>query len=174
MKIKGKNKELVLPSSIDNLKIGIVKASWNRLITETMLDQCIETLLAAGLKEDQLIIKSVPGSYELPLGALMIENGHSPDALICLGCVIKGSTDHDVFINQGIAEGIMNLSLRYSKPFIFGVLTVKTEKQAMERINGDVGNKGKESAETALEMIALQQQIKSERKGEIGFNTQRK
>lgn len=173
MKIKGIELQQSNLVAADKIKIGIVKAAWNPLITDTMAEECKAALIQAGIQPENIISKIVPGSYELPLGALLIEQSHSPEAVICLGCVIKGSTDHDVFINQGIAAGIMDLNLKYGKPFVFGVLTVKTEAQAVARINGDVGNKGKEAAEAALSMIALQQQLKSERQGEIGFKSKR-
>ena len=111
----------------------------------------------------------MPGSFELPLGALLLENAVQPDAVICLGCVIKGETDHDVFINQGITNAIMSLNIRYGKPFVFGVLTVNNQEQAQARADGSKENKGKEAAEAALEMISLNKKLEKENKTTIGF-----
>lgn len=169
MKIKGKTEISAIPKDLENIKIGIVKAQWNSAVTDTMLSECTKALKNAGILEENIISKNVPGSYELPLGALFIENTHNPAAVICLGCVIKGETDHDIFINQGIAQGIMGLNLRFSKPFVFGVLTVNSEEQAIARADGSKENKGKEAAEAALEMILLRQDLKKEVQGQIGF-----
>ena len=81
--------------------------------------------------------------------------------VICLGCVIKGDTKHDEYINHAISSGIMNLAISYSKPVIFGVLTTKNKKQAEERSGGKLGNKGEESAIAILKMIQLQHDIKN-------------
>lgn len=171
MDIKGKKQTSIDIPEPDKLKIGIVQALWNEKITGEMAEECKKALIKMGVPEDRIIHKTVSGSFELPLGAQMVENSHHPDALICLGCVIKGETDHDIFINQGVTNALMGLNLRYMKPFVFGVLTVNNEEQAVQRSNGQKGNKGKEAAETALEMLTLKQQLKAETKHSIGFRS---
>jgi len=174
MQVKRKGEEHIELDHPEKLTIAIVQALWNESITGEMTRECIQTLREFGIPEDQIIHKNVPGSFELPLGAQLIENSHHPDAIICLGCVIKGETDHDVFINQGITHALMNLNLRYGKPFVFGVLTVNTEEQAILRSNGKKGNKGKEAAEAALHMLTLKNTLKSETNPGIGFRSGKK
>src|SRR5680860_328927 len=122
MSIKGKTKINIDVDDADELKIGIVQSRWNHKITDQLAAECKKALMDLSIPEDNIYHKLVPGSFELPLGAQFLENAIQPDAIICLGCVIKGETDHDVFINQGITNAIMSLNMRYGKPFIFGVL----------------------------------------------------
>ena len=106
-------------------------------------------------KKENIIVHYVPGAFELPLGARIVMGQHSIDAAICLGCVIKGETDHDVYINNAVAAGIMNLGLTSKKPVIFGLLTPNTKQQAIDRAGGKYGNKGVEAAKTAIKMVHL-------------------
>ncbi|HLU93707.1 MAG TPA: 6,7-dimethyl-8-ribityllumazine synthase [Membranihabitans sp.] len=171
MSIKGKSQIKSVIESPEELKIGIVQAQWNHQITDRMASECKQTLLDFSILEEHIFHEMVPGSFELPLGALFLENTVEPDAVICLGCVIKGETDHDVFINQGITSAIMSLNMRYGKPFVFGVLTVNNESQAIARADGSKENKGREAAEAALEMIALEKKLKNQTKKSIGFKS---
>jgi len=174
MEIKQKGEESIHFDHPEKITIGIVQALWNDSITGKMAQECIDALTSHGIQGDKIIHKTVPGSFELPLGAQMMENTHHPDAIICLGCVIKGETDHDVYINQSVSQTLMSLNVRYGKPFVFGVLTVNTEKQAIQRSNGDKGNKGKEAAEVALHMLTLKNTLKSETSNNIGFKSSNK
>lgn len=141
------------------LKIAIIVANWNNEITYELRDGAIETFKEVGIANKNVIINYVPGTYELVLGAqLYCEQKF--DAVICLGCVIQGDTPHFTFICDAVANGIMNLNIKYQIPVIFGVLTTNTLKQAIERSGGKHGNKGVEAAATALQMIALKQNIK--------------
>ncbi len=169
MSIKGKIDSKIEIEDPERLKIGIVQARWNMAITDKMADECLKALQDSGIPVENIFHEMVPGSFELPLGAQYLESTVQPDAVICLGCVIKGETDHDVFINQGITSAIMGLNLRYGKPFVFGVLTVNNEAQAFARADGSRENKGKEAAHAALEMIALEQKLKKQTKKQIGF-----
>lgn len=171
MSIKGKIQSTLNIESPEELKIGIVQARWNHQITDQMASECKKALLEGSIDEDHIFHETVPGSFELPLGALFLENTVQPDAVICLGCVIKGETDHDVFINQGITSAIMSLNMRYVKPFVFGVLTVNNEEQALVRADGTKENKGREAAEAALEMIAMEKNLKKQTKKSIGFKS---
>jgi 6,7-dimethyl-8-ribityllumazine synthase len=102
----------------------------------------------------------VPGAFELTAGAQIMFEKYHPDAVITLGCVIKGDTDHDKYINHAVSQGITMLSIQYKKPFIFGLLTPNTMKQALERSGGKHGNKGAEVAEACLKMIDLAHKLK--------------
>ncbi len=115
-----------------------------------------DTLISQGVKQDNIIVKSVPGAFELPYGAQFIIENEDIDAVICLGCVIQGETRHFDFICEAAANGIMRVSLDYSIPVVFGVLTTENLQQALDRSGGKPGNKGVEAAATALKLLALE------------------
>jgi len=142
-----------------NMRFGIVVSDWNNNITWALLDGAIKTLKKHGASEKNIIIKHVPGSFELTIGAQFMAEYDDFDAVICLGCVIQGETPHFTYICQGITQGITQLNLEYNIPFIFGVLTTDTLEQAAERAGGILGNKGDESAVTAIKMAALQKEM---------------
>lgn len=137
------------------LKIGIAVSEWNEEITAALLDGTLKTLRHYGVKEQNILVKTVPGSFELPFGARIVAEQFSPSAVICLGCVIQGETRHFDYICQGVTMGITELNLDYDIPFIFGVLTTGDLQQAKDRAGGKYGNKGNEAALTALKMAAL-------------------
>ncbi|MBL0237357.1 MAG: 6,7-dimethyl-8-ribityllumazine synthase [Saprospiraceae bacterium] len=143
----------------EKTKIGIVVSEWNSPITNALQDACMTTLINLGIQQKHIKLHKVPGAYELPLAAKWLLDQSYVQGVICLGCVIKGDTKHDEYINHAIAGGIMNLSLRYSKPVIFGVLTTKNKKQAEERSGGKLGNKGEESALALIRMLQLHDNI---------------
>ena len=150
------------------LKIGVVVSEWNPNITSALLSGCLTTLGNHGLPEAQVKIIHVPGTFELPTGAQWLFNHGNPDAVICLGCIIKGETRHDEYISQAVANGLTNLALKMNKPVIFGVLTTENMYQAVDRAGGKHGNKGIEAAVTALKMIGLHNELnKGDRK--IGY-----
>jgi len=159
--------EVNLPA---DCKIGIVTAQWNQDITFALRDGCIATLLQHGIKEEHITSIQVPGSFELPSGAKMLLSQFSLDAVICLGCVIKGETRHDEYISQAVSVGIMQLSIASGKPVIFGVLTPNNQEQALDRAGGKYGNKGVEAAHTALQMVQLAHEIRQKDKKSIGFS----
>ena len=141
------------------MKIAIVVAKWNKEITNGLLDGAKSTLIECNCQEANIIVKYVPGSFELALGAqFILEKDNSVDGVICLGSVIQGETKHFDFVCQSTALGIKDVSLKYNKPVIFGVLTDNTQQQAIDRSGGKLGNKGVEAAITAIEMIHLKQQ----------------
>lgn len=137
------------------MRFGIVVSDWNEGITHALLDGAIQTLLKNGAKEDQIKVMHVPGSFELTAGAKLMAETERPDAVICLGCVIKGETPHFDYVCQGVTQGVTHLNLHYSIPFIFGVLTTNNQKQAANRAGGIHGNKGDEAAVTAIHMANL-------------------
>jgi 6,7-dimethyl-8-ribityllumazine synthase len=143
-----------LPSA-SSLKIGIVVSSWNNEITEALFEAAHNTLLSAKCRRDNIFRLDVPGSFELPLGAQICFEKNRCDAVICIGCVIRGETPHFDYICQAVSKGIMDLNLKHGIPFVFGVLTCGNMKQAKERAGGKHGNKGVEAAVTAIRMAAL-------------------
>ena len=143
-----------LPSAA-SLKIGIVVSSWNDIITEALYEGALHTLLSAKCRRNNIFRYDVPGSFELPLGAQICFEKNNCDAVICIGCVIRGGTPHFDYICQAVSQGIMDLNLKYGIPFVFGVLTCDSMKQARERAGGKHGNKGVEAAVTAIRMARL-------------------
>lgn len=137
-------------------KFGIVWSEWNTEITKAMLDGAYETLIKHGAKADNIIVRTVPGSFELTLGAQWMAENTDVDAVICIGCVIQGETRHFDFICHAVAQGITDLNREFSIPFIFGVLTPDNQQQAIDRAGGKHGNKGNEAAITAIKMLALE------------------
>jgi 6,7-dimethyl-8-ribityllumazine synthase len=150
------NPELV-PDARD-MRFGIVVSDWNMEVTWALLDGAVKTLKKHGAATKNIVIKHVPGSFELTLGAQFLAEYDDLDAVICLGCVIQGETPHFNYICQGVTQGITQLNLEYNLPFIFGVLTTLDQQQAVERAGGKHGNKGDEAAVTAIKMAALQRE----------------
>jgi len=140
-----------------SMKIAIVVAQWNEQITQGLLNGAYNTLFKHNVLKKNIIVKHVPGSFELPLAAQTILEKTNVDAVICLGSVIQGETKHFDFVCSTTAMGIKDVALKYNKPVIFGVLTDNTMQQAIDRSGGKHGNKGDEAAITALKMVALQQ-----------------
>lgn len=145
--------------SAKEMHFGIVVSEWNVEVTGKLLTGAYNTLLKYEAKEKNIIVKWVPGAFELPLGAQLIADNHKVDAVICLGCVIQGETRHFDFICGAASTGIMQLNLEYSMPFIFGLLTPNSMQQAQDRAGGKYGNKGDEAAIAAIKMVAMQQTI---------------
>jgi 6,7-dimethyl-8-ribityllumazine synthase len=160
-----KNLSAYSPETVPNgaeMKIAIVVSEWNHEVTGALKEGARTTLIKHGVKEDKILICYVPGSFELPSAAqLVLEAQKEVDAVICLGCVIQGETRHFDFICEAAAQGIKDVSLKYNKPVIFGVLTPNTQQQAMDRAGGKHGNKGDEAAITALKMVGLAQTLKN-------------
>lgn len=143
-----------IPSAKD-FKFGVVYSEWNYEVTNALKEGAVKTLLANGAKQENILIKTVPGSFELTLGAQYLAEFTEVDAIICLGCVIQGETRHFDFICDAVAKGITDLNIKYNQPFIFGVLTPENQQQAIDRAGGKHGNKGDEAAVTAIKMLAL-------------------
>ena len=141
------------------LRFGIVVADWNHDITSSLLDGALKTLKKHGATDNNIVVKHVPGIFELTLGAQFLAEYDDLDAIICLGCVIQGETPHFTYICQGVTYGITSLNLEYNIPCIFGVLTTLNHDQALERAGGKLGNKGDEAAVTAIKMAVLQREI---------------
>lgn len=139
-----------------NYKFAIAVAEWNAAITGSLYDGALKTLLANGVLEENIISIPVPGSFELTGAAEILLSKHPElDGVICLGCVIQGETRHFDFICQAVASGLTDVSIKHSKPVIFGVLTTNDQQQAVDRSGGKHGNKGDEAAITAIKMAHL-------------------
>lgn len=148
----------------ETMKFGIVVSEWNGEITNALYQGAYKTLIKNGAKEKNIIVKTVPGSFELTSGAKFLAEYGKYDAVICIGCVIKGETPHFNYICNSVATGITELNLKYSVPFIFAVLTTDNIRQAEERAGGRHGNKGDEAAVTAIKMAALNNQMRLRKK----------
>ncbi len=159
LKKLGTSKEIITQKN--NFKIAIVVSEYYfDEINKQLLKGCYETLIYNKINHQNISIEYVPGAFELTSGAQLVLEKYKSDAVITLGCVIKGDTDHDKYINSAVANGLTNLSIQYKKPFIFGLLTPNTMKQAKERSGGKKGNKGIEVAEACLKMLLLMQKLK--------------
>ncbi len=141
--------------SAANMRFAIVVSDYNTDITYALLKGCCETLIKHGAAADNIYRSHVPGAYELPLGGQIAYDQTKADAVICIGCVITGETKHDDYINQSVAQGIMQLNLKHTVPFVFGLLTPRTHEQALARAGGKHGNKGVEIAIAAIKMVDL-------------------
>jgi len=139
--------------NLSKKKFAIVVAEWNDEITDALYEGAVSSLLAHGAKKANILRKSVPGTFELSLGALWMAEEKKIDAVICLGCVIQGETPHFDYICQAVAYGITEAGLKSRKPVIFGVLTTLNKQQALDRSGGKYGNKGEEAALTAIKML---------------------
>ena len=136
------------------MKFGIVVSEWNYNITGALLQGAIDTLQKHGAKPENILVKHVPGSFELTYGASRLIDSTEVDAVIAIGCVVRGDTPHFDYICEGVTAGLAKLNVEYDTPVIFGLITTNNLLQAQERSGGRLGNKGDECAVTALQMIA--------------------
>ncbi|MGB1033241.1 MAG: 6,7-dimethyl-8-ribityllumazine synthase [Flavobacteriales bacterium] len=157
----------VLPDMSDK-HVAIVVSEWNEQITSGLLKGAKEALISANCKEENILINSVPGTFELPLAATWALNYKKVDGVIALGSVIRGETAHFDFVCQAASQGIKDVSLEFNKPVIFGVLTDDNLQQAIDRSGGKHGNKGTEAAVACMKMIALEEKFSS--RNSMGFN----
>lgn len=144
----------------EGLKFGIIIGRFNEFIGGKLLEGALDGLKRHGAKEEDIDIAWVPGAFEIPLVAKKMAKNPKYDAVICLGAVIKGSTSHYDYVCSEVSKGIAHVSLESEKPVIFGVLTTNTIEQAIERAGTKAGNKGYESAVSAIEMANLLNNIK--------------
>ncbi len=136
-----------------NMRFGIVVSEWNNDITETLLEGALRTLKNNGVSESNITVSHVPGSFELVFGAAQMAKHGYVDAIIAIGCVIRGDTPHFDYICEATSQGLAQLNASGSKPVIFGLITVNNKEQAQERAGGKLGNKGEEFAVTAIKMV---------------------
>jgi 6,7-dimethyl-8-ribityllumazine synthase len=137
------------------LRIGIVVARFNSLITAQLLGGARDGLLRHGVAEENVDVAWVPGSFEIPVIAKKLASSGRYDAVICLGAVIRGSTPHFDYVAAEVSKGVAAAGFQTGVPVIFGVLTTDTTEQAIERAGVKAGNKGYDAAVTAVEMANL-------------------
>ncbi len=159
--------ESTLPDG-GELRFGIVVAEYHTDVTHALYEGAYDFLVEHGVRPDRIHTLQVPGAFELPAGARLAAGREKLDAVICLGCVIKGDTPHNDYINQSVANALQTMSVASGRPYIFGLLTPNTHEQALDRAGGKLGNKGVEAANAALRMAALRKQTQEPEK-RIGF-----
>jgi 6,7-dimethyl-8-ribityllumazine synthase len=141
-------------------KFGIVASRFNDFMTKELVSGCTDTLVRHGAEDNDLTIVWVPGSFEIPVVAGRMAKSKVYDAIICLGTVIRGQTPHFDFVASEASKGIAKVAQESGIPVIFGVITADTIEQAIERSGSKDGNKGKDAALSAIEMINVMSQIK--------------
>ena len=141
--------------SLEKKRFAVVVSAYHRQITGPLLDGALETFAAAGVADENVTVAWVPGAWELSLAAKRLLDTNKFDGLICLGCVIKGETTHDHHINTMVSSTLGQMSVDSGIPVSFGLLTCNSFQQAIERSGGEVGNKGVETAEAAIQMVRL-------------------
>jgi len=140
-------------------RYAIVVSRFNEFITSKLLGGAMDALRRHGVEEEEITVVWVPGSFEIPYAASRIAKGKKHDAVICLGAVIRGATPHFEYISSEVTKGIAQISLSTGVPVIYGVITPDTLEQAIERAGAKAGNKGKDAAEAAIEMVNLFEKI---------------
>ncbi len=138
-----------------DLKVGIVVARFNEFITSKLLSGAEDGLYRHGVQKENIEVAWVPGAFEIPLIAKKMAESKKYDAVITLGTVIRGATPHFDYVCSEVSKGVAKLTLDYSMPVIFGVLTTDSIEQAIERAGTKAGNKGYEAAVSAIEMANL-------------------
>lgn len=150
--------------SAEGYSLGIVVSRFNGLVTNQLLTGALDCLKRHGTKDSGVTVVYCPGAFELPQITLQLANSGKFDALICLGCVIRGETPHFDYIAKTVADGLNRIALDTNVPLAFGVLTTETLEQALERAGAKAGNKGWDAALTALELVNLRKQLSEGRK----------
>lgn len=140
-------------------KFAVVVSRFNEFITNKLVSGSVDMLVRHGAKEDDITTVWVPGAFEISTVAKKLADSSKYDAVICLGCVIRGSTPHFDYVSAEVSKGIATVGLSSKIPVIFGVLTTDTIEQAIERAGTKAGNKGSDAALTAIEMVSLYSQI---------------
>lgn len=141
--------------SAKGLRVAVVVGRFNDFISERLLDGALDTLLRSGAGDDDIDVVKVPGSFEIPVAAKTLARGGKYDAILCLGCVIRGATPHFDYVAGEAAKGVARVSLDFETPISFGVITADNLEQAIERAGTKSGNKGRDAALTAIEMANL-------------------
>ena len=139
--------------SAEGMRFAVVVSEWNSKITHSLMRGAVDTLLAHGAREEDIQVRMVPGSFELVFGSAQVVKAGVADAVIAIGCLIKGDTPHFDYICQGATQGLAELNVRHDVPVIYGLLTCNNMDQAEDRCGGILGNKGDECAVTAIKMV---------------------
>ena len=149
-----------IPVPVDlppGVRVGVVAARWNAEVTDELLRGCLARLAERGVPDANVAVHRVPGAFELPVIAKLLTR--TCDAVICLGCVVRGDTPHFDYVAGEAARGIMAVATDTGVPVVFGVLTVNTQQQALDRAGGSHSHGGVNSADAAVEMVALARAI---------------
>jgi 6,7-dimethyl-8-ribityllumazine synthase len=141
------------------LKVALVVARWNELVTARLLDGALDALIRHGAAASDLTVVKVPGSWEVPLVAGKLAASDAYDAVVALGCLIRGETPHFDLLAAEAAKGLAQAATASGKPVLFGVLTCDTMEQALDRAGGKAGNKGWDAATAAIEMVSLYRRL---------------
>lgn len=141
------------------LRFGIVVSRWNSFITERLLDGALDALVRHGAAEEQIEVARVPGTWEIPAAAQRMANARRCDAVICIGCLIRGATPHFDYLASGVTSSLGQIAAQTGLPVAYGILTVENIEQAIERAGTKAGNKGAEAALAAVEMADLMRQM---------------
>ncbi|HDE3973389.1 TPA: 6,7-dimethyl-8-ribityllumazine synthase [Staphylococcus aureus] len=144
-----------------DLKVAIVVSRFNDFITGRLLEGAKDTLIRHDVNEDDIDVAFVPGAFEIPLVAKKLASSGNYDAVITLGCVIRGATSHYDYVCNEVAKGVSKVNDQTNVPVIFGILTTESIEQAVERAGTKAGNKGAEAAVSAIEMANLLKSIKA-------------
>ncbi|EOD8063257.1 6,7-dimethyl-8-ribityllumazine synthase [Staphylococcus aureus] len=144
-----------------DLKVAIVVSRFNDFITGRLLEGAKDTLIRHDVNEDNIDVAFVPGAFEIPLVAKKLASSGNYDAVITLGCVIRGATSHYDYVCNEVAKGVSKVNDQTNVPVIFGILTTESIEQAVERAGTKAGNKGAETAVSAIEMANLLKSIKA-------------
>ncbi|MGX8243240.1 6,7-dimethyl-8-ribityllumazine synthase [Staphylococcus aureus] len=144
-----------------DLKVAIVVSRFNDFITGRLLEGAKDTLIQHDVNEDNIDVAFVPGAFEIPLVAKKLASSGNYDAVITLGCVIRGATSHYDYVCNEVAKGVSKVNDQTNVPVIFGILTTESIEQAVERAGTKAGNKGAEAAVSAIEMANLLKSIKA-------------
>ncbi|MEE8054783.1 MAG: 6,7-dimethyl-8-ribityllumazine synthase [Gammaproteobacteria bacterium] len=145
---------------VADARFGIVASRFNSFIVERLLSGCLDTLKHHGISEAHIIVVRIPGAFEMPLVAKHMAQTGQYDALIALGAVIRGATPHFEYVAGVCSRGLATVATQFDIPLAFGVLTVDTIEQAIERAGTKVGNKGVDAALAAIEMVSLMRKLK--------------
>ena len=145
----------------EGLRFGIVVSRFNEFVTKDMLEGALNELRRFGVLDTALTVVWVPGAYEIPLACQTLSQPKELDALITIGCIIRGETSHYEHIAQSVCDGIQKVALEQNIPIGFGVITVENMAQAVDRAGGKQGNKGRDAARSAIEMVQLVRELKN-------------
>lgn len=144
-----------------DMRVAVVRTLWNNHITEALMAGAVDEFSRAGLQPDDIDTFEVPGAVELTFAASKLIESGLYDCIVVLGCVIRGGTPHFDYVCQSVTQGITHLNSECDIPTIFGVLTVDTEQDALDRAGGKLGNKGTEAAQAALLMFDFAKDVEN-------------
>ena len=150
--------------SAEGAAFGIVVGRFNSLVTSQLLDGALDCLRRHGAREEDITVARCPGSFEIPQVALQLAQSGSFDAVICLGCLVRGETPHFDYLAAEVTKGVAQVAMQTGVPTAFGVLTTENLAQALERAGAKAGNKGWDAAQSAMELVQLGRELSGKAK----------